>query len=58
MYVTKRVFRVRLDVADANVILRSMSILGSLLRVNDTLDDFYKDAVRGTILSPALEYGG
>lgn len=33
-------------------------MLGSLVRLNPTLDDFDKDAVRGTVFRAALEYGG
>ncbi|KAJ8422075.1 hypothetical protein Cgig2_017480 [Carnegiea gigantea] len=53
-----RVVRVAFDVDDANVILRSRCMLGSLVKLNVTLDDFHKDAVRGTMFRAALEYGG
>ncbi|KAJ8423069.1 hypothetical protein Cgig2_009338 [Carnegiea gigantea] len=53
-----RVVRVGFDVVDADVVLRSRYTLGSLVRLNVTLDDFHKDAVRGTMFTTTLEYGG
>ena len=43
---------------DTDVILKSRCTLRSLLGLNNTLDEFHKDAVRGTVFRPALEYGG
>jgi len=37
---------------DAGVILRSRCMLGSSVRLNDTLNKFHKDGVRGTLSRP------
>lgn len=53
-----RVVRVGFDVVDADVVLRSRGTLGSLVKLNAMLDDFHKDAVRGTVFRTTLECGG
>jgi len=46
------------DLDDVDVILRFRCKSGTLVRLNDTLNDFHKNTIRATVFSLALEYDG